>query len=284
MSSTQRVIKYCATAFAVLLAVGIITSIAGLAFSVISVVSGGEISIGGWNGKTIDVSESFEDVKSLDIDNATGTLNIKIGETFKVDAENVSEKFEAKVNSSGKLTISEKSKHGFLWFDFDGISSPNSKITVYLPADFVAKDVKIDTGAGNVTIEGLKSDTLLISAGAGNVKGSDMTAEEVKVDGGVGSVNLNHVNFNNVDFDCGVGSLNLDGYLSGKTEIDCGVGSVNLDITGKLDDYDLNIDSGVGTVRLNGKKVSGSYNKDNDALNSIEVDGGVGDVNIDFME
>ena len=40
MSSFQKVIKYCAVAFAILLAVGIITGIARAALSVVSLVSG----------------------------------------------------------------------------------------------------------------------------------------------------------------------------------------------------------------------------------------------------
>jgi hypothetical protein len=59
---------------------------------------------------------------------------------------------------------------------------------------------------------------------------------------------------------------------------------VNLDLKGNVSDYDLDIDAGVGTVRVNGDKISDDTRMNRNAANSIEVDGGVGNVRIDFTE
>lgn len=285
MSEVQKVIKYIATAFAILLAVGIITGIVSAAFAVVHTVSGGRISFRGRDEKTIDFTDSFTDVKSLDINNSSGSLKIMVGETFKVEAEKVPEGFEAKVTGSGKLVISDREEGiQFLWFNFGGFDNPNSKITLYVPADFIAKEAKIDNGAGSVSLEGLQAKELTISAGTGNITGSNLAADKVKIDGGVGNVTFSDVNFKDADFDCGVGDLNIDGVLLGKNEIDCGVGSVDLDLIGIEDNYDFNVDTGVGTVKINGKKVSGDRKTDKNADNSIKIDGGVGDVRIDFAE
>jgi DUF4097 and DUF4098 domain-containing protein YvlB len=265
-----------------MLIIGIVSGIASAAFSLVSVVSGDAFTKK--DEKTIDFSETYTDVKSLDIDNATGEFRIKIGETFKIEAQNVPESFEAKVDSNGELTIREnKNRVHFLWFNFNGFGSINSKITLYLPANFVAEEVKIDTGAGSVTVEDLHTEYLSISAGAGNISGRNITAEEVKVEGGVGNVNLNEVNFKDAEFDCGVGNLAIEGILVGDNKIDCGVGEVDLNLKGDIKDYDLDIDSGVGSVRVNGEKIS-ELDNNNDADHSIKVDGGVGNVKIDIKE
>lgn len=287
MSSFQKTIKYIAIAFAVFLAVTIVSVIANVVFGIVSVVSGG--IEGGFsndnNKKSMDFSKNFTEVKSLDIENSTGKLIIKTGESFRVEAENVSGDFVAKVSSNGTLTVSDDGKDvNFLWFDFNGINNPNSKITVYLPSDFVAEDAKINTGAGTVQVEGLHADYIMISAGAGNISGNDIVAEKVKIDGGVGEVTLKDVNFSDADFNCGVGNLDIQGRLEGKSKIDCGVGEVELDLIGNVDDYDLDIDSGIGTIRLNGDKISDEYNIDTDAPNSIKIDGGVGNVKINIEE
>ena len=283
MSSLQRTIKYVAIAFAIVLAVSIIAGIANVAFSVMSAVSSNHSN--DKDNTSLDISDSFTGVKSLDVNNSTGKLTIKTGETFKVEAENVSKDFTAKVDNDGTLEVSDNNKDfEFLWFDFNGFNSPNSKITVYIPNDFVAKEAKINTGAGSVYIGGLKSEYLYVSTGAGSISGDDITAEEVKIEGGVGSISLQDVNFADGDFNCGVGSLNIDGVLSGKNKIDCGVGSVSLDLTGDVDNYDYDFDSGIGKIHLNGEKVSDDYKTDNDAANSIKVEGGVGDVSINITE
>ena len=282
MSSFQKTIKYMAIGFAIFLAVVIISGIANAGFAVVSAITGG---IGHVNKETMDFTDTFTGVKSLDIDNATGKLTIKTGETFQVEAENVSKHFEARVSSDGTLTISENTRStGFLWFNFNGFDNPNSKITIYVPAGFVAERTEIETGAGTVSVEGFKTEKLTISAGAGNINGDEIVAEEVTIDGGVGTVTLNNVDFTDADFDCGVGNIDIQGILRGDSELDCGVGDVKLDLLGNVDNYDLKVDSGVGTIRLNGEKLSDEYETDKNADNSIVIDGGVGNVQIDIGE
>lgn len=282
MSEGQKVIKYCAMAFAAFLAISIITGIIGGAVAIVSAISGGTIKTG--SNETIDFTDTFTGVKSLDIDNSSGNLKILVGDEFKVEAVDVNENFKAEVKN-GKLTISDDDNEvQFLWFNINGVNSPNSKITLYLPADFVAEKVKLDSGAGNITMEGLKTDKLIISAGAGNIDGNGIIADEVKIDGGVGNITLSDVNLTDGDFDCGVGNLSIDGILLGQSKFDCGVGNVNLDLTGNVDDYNLNIDTGVGSVRLNGKKISSDEYINNRGDNLIKIDGGVGDVKINIGE
>jgi DUF4097 and DUF4098 domain-containing protein YvlB len=292
MNSLQRVIKYCAIALAVILAVGIISAIVNLVFGIVS-FSSGRVTVGNhftarshmskkdWD--TIDFDQTFSDVKSLNIDNSTGVLKIETGDTFRVEAEDVLEGFKAEVKNDGELYVTDNdSDIRFFGFHFNGINNPNSKITIYVPEDFNAEEIKIESGAGTVSIDRLNTDYLYILAGAGNINADSITASEVKMDGGVGSVNFNDVNFTDADFSCGVGGVNVSGVMLGDNKFDCGVGSVDLNLTGDIADYDLDIDSGVGNIRVNGDKVRESELRNRSAANSIEVEGGVGDVNIDI--
>lgn len=281
MSSFQRVIKYCAMGFAIFLTVMIVSGIASAVFAIINIAPGGVMKTGHWkNEKTVDYSESFTNVTSLDIDHTIGQLKIEVGENFRVEAENVSKNFKAEIDDNGKLSISEGDKGGhFLWFNFSGFYHPNAKVIIYLPANFVAEKALIDAGAGNIAIEGLHANYLEISAGAGNIDGSNMVAQNVSIDGGVGNIKLDDVDFTDAEFDCGVGNLDVSGKLVGNTEISCGVGEVDLDLIGNENDYNFNADSGIGTIRLNGEKISGNQSS-SDARNDIQIDGGVGSVDI----
>lgn len=281
MNSFQRTMKYIAIAFAIFLSITIISGIASAAFTVINAVTGHN----NFKGKnTIDFSETFQDVESLHIENSAGKLLIKTGDSFLVEAENVSEDFTARVSAGGTLTISDSKNFGFLWFRLNGFHNPNARITIYLPEDFVAKETKIDTGAGAVTVEGLHSKRLTLSTGAGSINGRDLTADKVKIDGGVGSITFKDVVFTDADFDCGVGSFDIEGVLLGKNKIDCGVGEVKLDLVGNVDDYDIDVDTGLGSVRLNGVKISKDYETDYNADHSLKIDSGVGDVRININQ
>ncbi len=290
MNSLQRVIKYCAIGFAILLAIGIITFMVNIVYGIVTFSSGGGLhsfkrirNSENQEIKTVNFDETFTGVTGLDIDNSTGNLKIVEGDTFRVEGIDVFEGFNAEVDGNGTLMVSDN-ESGFHFFgiDFNGFNSPNSKITVYVPADFVADEVRIETGAGAVTLESLSADYLYISAGAGNIKGSSLIAEKVKFEGGVGSINLEDVNFKNTSFECGVGNVSISGVLLEDNKFDCGVGEVDLELSGNVNDYDLDIDSGVGTVRVNGKKIEEQEHTNRSADNSIEVDGGVGGVRIDI--
>ncbi|HHV12728.1 MAG TPA: DUF4097 domain-containing protein [Clostridiales bacterium] len=282
MNSFQRTIKYIAIGFAVLLAVGIVSAIVNVGLAIASAVSG---SYAFHQTENVGFSEAFTGVSSLEVRNSTGKLWIREGDTFKVEAENVSRGFEARVTKDGTLTVSDDNRgFKFLWFRFNGIGSPNSTITVYLPKDFVAEDVRLETGAGNVEIEGLRTDRLVLSAGAGNIDGSNITAGKVKVDGGVGNIEFENVSFSDSDFDCGVGNLSVEGTILGKNKFDCGIGDVKLDLSGDVNAYGIKVDAGVGTIRLNGEKISDEHRYNTNAPNSIDIDGGVGNVTIEISQ
>lgn len=278
MSELQKVIKYCAMGFAAFLAFSIITGILTGVVALTGVFSG----IG--SGKTVDINKSFENVTSLSAEPGVGTFKIKQGDSDQVEviAENVSDNFVVEKSSSGHLKL--KGRVNF-WNFFDGDSvNGNSKITIYLPKDFVGEDVDINAGAGNIEIEALSTKKLDIDAGAGNIKGQNIVAEQVDLDGGVGEIDLEQVDFTKVDIDCGVGNINLQGSLYGKSEIECGVGEVTLDLNGTQDDYNIKIDKGLGSINVNGEKYSDIQWHNNTAANTLDIDGGVGDIDINFKE
>ncbi len=282
MNSFQRTIKYIAIGFAILLSVGIISAIVNVGLIIASAVSGGSAL---HKTETLDFSETYTGVSSLDVRNSTGQLIIREGDAFKMEAENVSEGFEVRVIKDGTLRISDDNlSFKFLWFRLNGMGSPNSRVTVYLPKDFTAKDVKLDTGAGNVEIEGLRTDRLSLSAGAGNIDGSNITAGKVKVDGGVGNMDFENVSFSDSDFDCGVGNVSVEGTILGENKFDCGVGDVRLELSGDVNAYGIKVDAGVGNIRLNGEKISDEYRNNTNAANSIDIDGGVGNVTIEITQ
>lgn len=286
MSSFQKVIKYGAVTFAMLLAVGIISAIANAALSVVSLVSGDFIyHSDSRDTVAVNEREDFTGVSGLDIDIAYGNLTITKGDGdgFQVEANDVTKDFEMKVSRKGTLILHEKNRYFNLrWFNFNKNTKYHSNITLYLPEDCQLKDVVIDSGAGRVQMDSFEANKLIVNAGAGNIEGDSITANKVSLDGGAGSVTFTNVDFKNMDIDCGVGNVRIAGILSGENTLDCGIGNVDIEIDASEEDYDLDIESGLGKVRLNGKRIAKDYRKNNNASSLIEIDGGIGDVDLKF--
>jgi DUF4097 and DUF4098 domain-containing protein YvlB len=276
MNDLQRVIKYCAIGFAAFLAFSIISGILAGIFA----ISGNFSGFG--SGKVINESRSFDNIKSLSVDPGIGTLEIMTGDSDKVElvAKNVSENFKVEGNN-GKLKI--RSKANFNHFFVDAGYNREAKITIYIPAGFKAEDVEINGGAGNIKVDTLSSERLDINAGAGNIDGNNITADKVDLNGGVGEITLNQVNFSDVDMECGVGNIDLQGTLKGQCKLESGVGNVELNLTGTIDDYNLKVEKGLGSVYVDGQKLSDIDWSNKNTNNSLDIDGGVGNINIDFQ-
>lgn len=276
MNTFQKVIKYMAIAFAVLLTVIIISGAAGLISMVVSPFSSSTI-------ETIDYSQVFlDEIENLDINSKYSKLVVKPGGQFKVEATNVSDGFKVEIINRTLVVEESNLFNRFIDFNFSIFSNKQAIITVYVPDDFNARRIDIDSGAGNVTLEELTTNKLIINAGVGDINGFNISAKSVEVNGGVGDIGFTDVNFADVEFESGVGDVKLEGKISGKSNFDCGIGDIEIKIEGFREDYALDIDSGLGRIRVDGKKISSNYRDNNGADMILKIDGGIGDVDIDF--
>lgn len=247
MSEGQKVIKYIAIAFAIFLTVNIIGGII-TAFACIAGVTG-IVSISNNTEDMVDFSESYTQVEQIQIECKLSNLNIKQGAEFKVEATTIEDKFECE-NIDGILKIREKE------FRFFRNNVSDSNITVYIPENEKLTNVKIETGAGKVTIEKLSTDRLKLDLGAGSVKISDINVEkEAKINGGVGKVKIENSILNNLELDCGVGEFEMTAKLIGNTDIDCGVGRLEVNLIGNEDDYKISAKKGLGSFTINSKEI-----------------------------
>lgn len=266
MTSLQKIIKFLSVAFGILLCICIIGGIITVLSSVSSFFgnksSDGEI-------KTYLISQ---DISELDIDIGGCALNIKRGNEFKVESNNTDLNLTEREST---LRISEESSS---WRRF----SESTTLDIYIPDSVNLYLAELNTGAGKVYIERLFAKNLKLDFGAGSVTIDELTAtDSAIITGGAGKITVSGGSLAELDFDMGVGALNLTSRLSGDCELDMGVGNSDITLIGKSDDYKIKIDKGLGSVRVDGVKVSdnavcGSGN------NNIDIDGGVGNIKVDF--
>lgn len=274
MTNSQRIIKYIALIFGLFLAIIIITSIAGFSVNILNFATNTSV------GESKDVAKSFENVRSIHIENAARSLTIKTGTSFEIIGKDVSEEFIAEVDSNGTLHLKDKNS---IIHIFDHDTNFGSNITLTIPEGFYANSVEIDCGFGNISISDLSTKELEINGGAGNIIGTNLNSEKVSIDGGAGDIEFRNILFQNVDVDSGIGDIIFEGELLGDNIIDCGVGDIELMLKGNSDLYNLSIDSGLGNIYVDGKKYSDLNWNNVTAENSIEINGGVGDIDLNFQ-
>ena len=270
MTMIQKIIKYCVMVFAILLVVGIV---GGMASFVYSFTKNDE--------NEVSADYKFEQVENIKVD--VGAINVDLitGDHFEVQIPEG--KDNVKVRLEDKKTLVVKQKSGWFHFDIASNRSNKRRIVIIVPKDFYARKVELDLGTGNMKIEQLHTKELQLDGGVGNVKGKNIESERTKIDGGVGNIEFENVKFNDLNFDCGVGNVGISGEITGKSEIHCGVGNVDVEVDDSIENYDLEIQSDVGKVCVNGEKVKDYEREGVSAKHSLEIDGDVGSVDLDFL-
>lgn len=275
MTSFQRTIKYLAIAFAIFLSVAIISTIATVSTTILSITG----IIEAPNSEKIEFTETYENITSLNISLKHSQLTIEKGETFKLTA-NSEKDFSPKVQN-GTLIIREKSKNflkSLFWKN-------TNQYTLTIPEDSTFDHIEINLDAGKAHLNNLNTQKLKINAGAGKITASNLSAhKEAKIQGGVGKFDLTDCSFNNLSMECGVGKLTFKGNITGKSKINSGIGAVNIQLTGQKQDYEININTGLGRLTIDGIKQSDDTTINQGAENIINVKGGIGDTSIDFVD
>ena len=153
-------------------------------------------------------------------------------------------------------------------------------INIYLPEGKLFDEINFNGGVGTISAEYLNAQSVYIDGGVGTVDVKNMTAENLKVDGGVGTIKINGTVNGSTRIDGGVGTVDITGELNGDVKLATGVGSASLNLTGDVNDYNVRANTGVGTIRLNGAKISDSGQ--NGGKYSMNIDAGVGSININI--
>ena len=213
------------------------------------------------------------DITTLDIEVAYATLTVKRGKKLAVETNNSNIDCN---NDNQKLQIKEK-KHN--WF----LNNENQDVIVYLPEDTELEKVKINSGAGKIIIENLVTENLTFELGAGEAEIQNIKVlSNAEIEGGAGKLTVETGTINNLDLDMGVGEVKIKAKLTGRNEINAGIGNLRLDIQGEKEEYSIKIDKGVGSIKLDGgEAINGE--KYGNGENSIEIDGGIGKIDVEFI-
>lgn len=276
MTEAQRIIKYLAIAFAVFLTVAIIGGILSAVGVLGGIFLGGDRAEADATGelKTYAVSSG---ISRLQIRINAADLTIKEGSAFSVES------------NLKNLTVEEK--NGCLILkDLTTIKLSGSNtyqdavLTIYVPAGTVFDSINLETGAGRVSAGELLAETVDIELGAGDAWIDTLVASKsADLEGGAGRITISDGALHNLDLDMGVGQLNLTAALSGECQMELGVGESNITLLGSRADYALDIEKGIGEVRVDGKPVS-DFGSSGNGTAEVEIHGGIGAIYVEFKE
>ena len=274
MTTLQKVIKYLAFAFAIFLTVSIVGGILSAVGLLGSLFSDDDAEWGDVIGETKTYTVSSE-ISDLNIQINAADFYIKEGNSFSVESNLKNLEVDEK---NGCLTLKDLTK-----IKLNGSNAyENAVLTIYVPAGMAFDNVNIKTGAGRFTVDSLSAATIGFELGAGDVTISKLIAEKsANIEGGAGRITISDGAIKNLDLEMGLGQLNLTSALTGDCNLDSGVGEMNVTLLGSKDDYELDIEKGIGNITVDGKNVT-DFGSSGNGANEVDIHGGVGAINVRF--
>ena len=214
---------------------------------------------------------TFVDGQTYDVVGEYENLEAKFGaghlEIYYDDVENIQIKkedvagFELKTDE-GKKTISIE---GGLYSNMDD----GATLIIIVPREYLFQNVELEIGASQANISDLCASYMDITIGAGQANINDLDAEKIELEVGAGQAMLKGLEIKNI-------------------EVEAGLGQVDIEIAGSEKDYCYNVNCGIGNVVIGNRSFGGiganqSIQQDG-AVGKIEVECGIGEVVIRFME
>ena len=275
MTTTQKIIKYLAIAFALFLVISIFSIIFGLSREIISSINSDKK-----DSKLLEeyttISNNVNNIESFKIDISNDNIEIKEGEKFEVKTNDPDVKF---YHENSKVKI--KTDKTFSWHLSN---SSRGTIIIYLPNESNISELDLNLGAGKIDIDKIFVETLLMDLGAGTMTAKEINVyEKATINGGAGNININSGTINNLNLKLGAGNASIQSDLTGSNTLTTGVGKLNLGLSRSKDNYKFDISKGLGNIILNDFDVSEDI-LIGDGETIIKISGAVGNIIINTAE
>ena len=263
MIKYQKIIKYIAIALAIFL----IVSIANITIKGISTFFGNN------NEQTsLKKLEISNNTKEIELEVAAVNVIIREGSKFKIETDN---QYVSSTQNGKKLYIKEKS-HNYIKTRHD------RQLIIYIKEDYKFDNIKLNSGAGKITIENLNTNNLYLKIGAGKVDINSLNvSNNTEITGGVGSFYLREGNLSNLNLDCGVGKIDITARLEGENQIEGGIGTLKINLLGDKESYKIDAEKGLGSLTINDDKIK-ERSTYGEGENFIKIKSGIGSTKIYF--
>ena len=230
---------------------------------------------GNWNIKNSSVKiylPEDADLSTIKITSTSG--DIKLQTPFSCDNINVN-------SISGNIILADiQATEG----DFDSASGDIAL------SGFISKSMKANAISGNVSITGGKLGSCRIETASGDIICMGEFSGDIQVNSISGNVKLD-LSLNDNIKDSKLGSCRIEttsgdisciGEFLGDIRMNSISGNVNLGLSLAEDDYNYDIRSLSGSIKIGDTHIERKYSRDNHALNSINIETTSGDTNISF--
>lgn len=233
-------------------------------------------------------SENLDEISEINID----VSNLKVviapsdGDYYRVkcDAYGVHEEPQIEIEN-GVLTVKQEEKFMVFNFDFSFDFRPNV-MTIYVPDYSDFKNITINSSNSAIRFEqAVNVDYVNIDTSNGAIYIEKMTCNKrLNVKTSNGAIDCEGTFNGGATLKTSNGAIDIAGKYAEGVEAKTSNGRISASIEGRRKDYNLNLDTSNGTMRIDGNKVGDDYRESNKSNYEIYLKSSNGSIDVDFID
>ncbi len=237
--------------------------------------------------------EASKNIAQLDIRTGVSQLLVYTSNESSLSVLTAGEqkdKIDVKVEGDTLHIIEEDTQVKSFWSVFRFLKrKKQSLVLIGIPKGESLKSLSIIGGIGESHIENIRTDFLNVEVGIGESQFKNLRANKARIKSGIGESRLYDCELNNTTIKVGIGEFLFEGNLYGETHIESGIGETTLRIKAPESDYNIRGKSGIGEVNIQNNSSefplgSSLKHTGKNAKHTISIEGGIGEVNVEFIK
>ncbi len=204
-----------------------------------------------------------------------------------IDEENADKYYCTLADGVLKVDASDANKRINL-SDKKRSSLEKQEVTITVPYGMKLDVLELCVGAGAARLKNASSayGRAEIEVGAGKLDVTALAVENnIDIEVGAGNANIQNLKAATASIECGVGKMSVKGAVEGDISIECGVGNIEMYLDAAENDYNYDVDCGIGSVYINGSKRGGFLASSADmahagAKGTIKLECGIGKIEL----
>lgn len=202
----------------------------------------------------------LEAFNAVDLDADLMDISVKEGSEFYLSCEytdGLEPIYEVK---NGTLFIKQR-KHRFNNWK---INSHMCRLSLTIPYKTAMDSVDISTAMGNIDMEGIISSKCEIQSNAGNCEIKMCSFDDTDANTNMGNVTISHSALGRGEADSDLGDIKIIECTFSDLNAETAMGDVSLSSEQGLDGYHMDLDTSMGSVRVNGHDEGSKYYQSGD--------------------
>ena len=226
--------------------------------------------------KEQEISLDASIIRRLDLSLEDSDFMIKTGDELKLNIKGINTTYNQEEMT---LTVEEKVEENTENKETE--EQVESQVILYVPEDFRFDEVRIDIENGDVSIDNLETMMLEYRNKEGKTEINKINSDGMcEIESRYGDINIQSGTIYDLHLRLGTSKANINVDLQGNSYIEPGMEELNLNLSGKKDDYKIEVDE-VMHMTINGEEIEGNQTYGT-GKNEIVIMGIPENLNINF--